>query len=285
MSRIAYVDGRYVPHGKALIPMDDRGYHFADGVYEVIAYNRHGAFVDAKAHLQRLRASLKYVGISYALSDQSLLIVMHELMRKNRCQEGFLYLQITRGVAPRDHVTARSMRPMVTLFVRPMTFKEVPVPSNVFIEPDERWKRNEIKSISLLGNILAKYQAHQKGGDEAWLVNENGLITEGSSTNAWIVTQEGIIRTHPVAPYILNGIVRQRLLGIAQSLSLPLEEKAFSLEEIQHASEAFLTSSTKGVLPVISINGIKIGTGSMGPITAMLRKAYWNFQNDLRQDN
>jgi len=281
LSRVAYVNGAYVPHDQAAVPMEDRGYHFADGAYEVFSYNIHGVFVDAGPHFERLRASLASLRIPFAFSNQSLLIVMHELMRHNRCREGFLYLQITRGVAARDHTVSHGIDPFLTLFVRPLTFKKHPPLLAVFTEPDLRWKRNDIKSIALLGNIMAKYGAFERGGDEAWLVNADGFITEGSSTNAWIVTQEGVIRTHPATNAILNGIVRQRLLKIAASLGLPVEERAFTLEEALGAREAFLTSSTKGVHPIIRINDQSIGGGVMGSIAQQLQQAYWLFQNSL----
>jgi len=281
LSRIAYVSGTYVPHDYAQIPMDDRGYHFADGVYEVFSYNVHGVFVDAGPHFDRLRESLASLKISFSLSNQSLLIIMHELMRRNHCREGFLYLQITRGVAPREHTASGMMNPSLSLFVRPMTFKKHPPLLTVFTEPDIRWKRNDIKSIALLGNIMAKYGAYERGGDEAWLLNAEGFVTEGSSTSAWIVDQAGVIRTHPVTNAILNGIVRQRLLKIASSLGLTVEERAFTLEEALGSREAFLTSSTKGVHPIIRIDGKTVGAGTMGPVTQQLSQAYWNFQNSL----
>ena len=281
MSRIAYVNGRYIPHSQAVVPMDDRGYHFADGVYEVFAYTTNQVFVDAHAHFNRLRASLSALQIPFSVSDHSLLIIMHHLMRLNRCPEGFLYLQVTRGVAPREHTVSQALEPFLTLFVRPLTFKKNPPLLNVFTEPDLRWKRNDIKSIALLGNILSKYGAYARGGDEAWLFNEQGFITEGSSTNAWIVTQEDVVRTHPATQAILNGITRQRLLSLAGALGIPFEERAFTLEEALAAKEAFLTSSTKGVQPIVSINHQQIGAGGMGPVTQKLQQAYWVFQNSL----
>jgi D-alanine transaminase len=284
MSRIAYVNGSFVPYNEAYVSMNDRGYHFADGVYEVFSYNCKGVFVDAIPHFDRLRHSLEALDIAFPLSNKSLLIVMHELMRRNRCREGYLYLQITRGVAPRDHVVLDPLHPVLTLFVRPHVFKETPPLLKVFTTPDIRWKRNDIKSISLLGAIMGKYQSARQGGDEAWLYNDQGFITEGSATNAWIVNNQGIIQTHPVTPAILNGIVRQRLLKIAETLSLPVEEKAFTIEEALKAQEAFLTSSTKGVHPIISIDDHPIGKGMMGPITDKLQRAYWHFQHTLTKD-
>ncbi len=285
MSRVAYVNGAYVPHDQAVVPMEDRGYHFADGAYEVFSYNVNGVFVDAGPHFDRLRASLASLRIPFSLSNQSLLIIMHELMRRNHCHEGFLYLQITRGVAPRDHTVCHKLDPFMTLFVRPLRFKKIPPLLTVFTEPDIRWKRNDIKSVALLGNIMAKYGAYERGGDEAWLVNATGFITEGSSTNAWIVDQNGVIRTHPATNDILNGIVRQRLLKLAATLSLSVEERAFTLEEALNAKEAFLTSSTKGVHPIVRINDQPVGEGGMGPITQRLSHAYWIFQSNLVRGN
>ena len=281
MSRIAYVNGAYVPHDHALVPMEDRGYHFADGAYEVAAYNVNGVFVDAHPHLDRLHASLAALNIPFDLSNQSLLIIMHELMRRNGGGEGFLYIQVTRGVADRDHTLDYDPEPFLTMFVRRHKFKKTPPLFKVFTEPDIRWKRNDIKSIALLGNIMSKYNAARQGGQEAWLVNDKGFVTEGSSTNAWIVDAEGVLRTHPVEPGILNGIVRQRLLQIASDLEIPLKEEPFTVEEALKAQEAFLTSSTKGVYPIVAIDDKSIGAGEMGPVTEKLQKAYWDFQNNL----
>jgi D-alanine transaminase len=285
LSRVAYVNGIYVPHDQAVVPMDDRGYHFADGVYEVFSYNVNHVFVDAGPHFERLRASLAALNIPFSLSNHSLLIIMHELMRRNRCQEGFLYLQITRGIAAREHTVVQALEPFMTLFIRPHVFKKDPPLLSVFTQPDIRWKRNDIKSIALLGNIMAKYGSFEQGGDEAWLINKDGFITEGSSTNAWIVDQHGVIRTHPGTRDILNGIVRQRLLKMVASLGFALEERAFTLDDALKAQEAFLTSSTKGVYPIVSINDHPVGKGGMGPITQSLQQAYWFFQHSLLQDD
>lgn len=284
MSRVAYVNGAFVPRNHARVFLDDRGYHFADGVYEVIAYNHHKVFVDVIPHLDRLRNSLKVLEIPFSLSDQGLLIIMHELVRKNRYPTGYIYLQITRGVAPRNHVTPNVLDPVLTMFVNQSTFRMNASPLKVFTTKDIRWKRNDIKSISLLGAVLAKREAFFKEGDEAWLVDDQGFVTEGGATNAWIINQLGILQTHPATSAILNGIVRQRILKIAKRLQIPFEEKAFTVDEALRAQEAFLTTSTKGVHTIAEIDGHIIGGGRMGSVTHRLQEAYWKFQHHLTSD-
>lgn len=285
MSRLAYVNGAFVLREHAMVPMEDRGYHFADGAYEVFSYNTNQVFVDAYPHLERLRRSLRELHIPCPWTDKTLLMLMHELMRRNGCLEGFLYMQVTRGVAPRDHTLSWDPEPFLTMFVRDHVFKHTPPLFKVFIEPDIRWQRNDIKSIALLGNVMSKYNAERRGGHEAWLLNEEGVITEGSSTNAWIITKEGVIRTHPATSDILNGVVRQRILRIIKELDLPVEEKAFTRTESLEAAEAFLTSSTKGVYPIVSIDDNPVGKGAMGPLTEKIHKAYWIFQNSLMDED
>jgi D-alanine transaminase len=284
MTRIAYTNGMFVPHDYATVSMDDRGYHFADSVYEVIAYNQRGFFVDGKRHLDRLRSSLKALNIPFRMSDQALFLVMHELVRKNRHSEGYVYLQITRGIAPRDHLVRDFLEPTLAMFAEHCTFQETPPHLKVFTVPDIRWKRNDIKSTSLLGVVVGKYQAANKGGDEAWLVNDEGFVTEGGATNAWIVTHKGVVQTHPATNAILNGITRQRLIEIAKDVSIVVEEKPFTVEDAKSAREAFLTSSTKGVHPIIEIDDQKIGNGLMGDITQKLQKAYWHFYQHTKND-
>ena len=277
MTRLAYVNGYYQPYDQATVPMNDRAYHFADSAYEVIYFNEKGCFVDFVAHIDRLHDSLRALSISLPTTETALLIQMTELMRRNRIKEGFLYIQVSRGIAPRDHTVKGPLTPSMTMFCKAHRLKDMPPLYKVFTSPDIRWQENHIKSTSLLPNILAKYNSVEQGGDAAWLVNHKGHVTEGASTNAWIVDQEGILRTHPANGHILNGIVRQRLLDISKDLSLPFEERAFSLEEAYNAQEAFLTSTTKGVFPIVSIDGKTIANGSMGPITERLHQAYLSF--------
>lgn len=278
MSRIAYVNGVFTLQGTACVPMEDRGYHFADGAYEVIAHNAQGYFVDAAPHLNRLSDSLKALDIPFKRSRESMLITMHELMRRNGGGEGFLYLQVTRGVAARNHSLSYAPEPFLTMFVRHHRFKTPPPLFQVITTPDIRWKRNDIKATALLGNVLSRYKASAQGAQEAWLVGEDGFVREGSSTNAWIVDQTATLRTHPVDSIILNGIVRQRVLMLAHELNIPYKEKPFTVREAYSAKEAFLTSTTKGVYPVVGMDGSVIGDGKMGPLTNQLHTAYFEFQ-------
>lgn len=277
MPRFAYVNGRYQPHRDAHVHIEDRGYQLADGVYEVIPVVG-GEAIDEALHMDRLDRSMGELAIAAPMSRTALLMVAHELLRRNRLQYGLLYIQITRGVAPRDHAfPAASTKPSLV-----MTTMRRPVPRRsgqthgitVVTTPDIRWKRCDIKSISLLPNVLAKQKAVSSGADEAWLVDGAGMVTEGSSTNAWIVTRDGALVTHKADQSVLNGITRLMVIELAKREGLRIEERSFSLEEAHAAREAFITSSSNYVMPVTAIDGKPVGNGGPGVLSCQLRDAY-----------
>ncbi len=277
MPRYAYVNGRFTRHGDAAVHIEDRGYQFADGVYEVIPVHT-GELVDEGPHMDRLERSLSELSIPMPLSRRALSLVAAELMRRNALTNGFIYMQITRGVAPRDHkFPKKPTKPALT-----MTTRQLPQPEATFERggfsvvsvPDIRWKRRDIKSISLLPNILAKQKAAEAGCEEAWQVDEDGFVTEGSATNAWIVTKDGKVVTRRSDAGILGGITRLSLLKVMRVEGIELEIRPFSLEEAHEAREAFLTSSTNYVTPITRIDGKPVGNGHPGILTMKLRKAY-----------
>lgn len=278
MSRIAYVNGRYEPHARAQVSIEDRGYQFADGVYEVIEVNG-GSLIDEALHLDRLSRSLGELQIRPPLTSAALRLVLRTIVARNRVKDGMVYLQVTRGVASRDHVfpdppvrsslvvTARSMDPVT---IRAKADRGIKVISML----DQRWKRPDIKSISLLPNVLAKQAAKMRGASEAWLFGPDGLITEGAASNAWIVNQANTIVTHPVAQTILRGVTRTTLLGLIVERGLEVEERAFSLNEAYAAREAFVTGATTLVMPVIAIDDRPVGGGAPGPLVVDLRRRF-----------
>ncbi len=276
MPRLAYVNGRYLPHRHAQVHIEDRGYQFADGVYEVVPVVE-GTLVDEELHLDRLERSLGELRIDMPMRRAALRMVSHELIRLNGLTYGFIYMQVTRGVAPRDHKFPKGVKPALV-----MTTKQLKAPSAATLEkglkvstqPDIRWLRRDIKSVSLLPNCLAKQAAVEQGAQEAWLVEADGKVTEGSSTNAWIVTQEGRVVTRKANHEILNGITRKVLLTVLQEEGVELEERPFTVEEAKAAREAFLTSSSNFVMPVTEIDGHPVGNGHPGLVTAKLRAAY-----------
>lgn len=278
MGRVAYVNGRYLPHDHAQVHIEDRGYQFADGVYEVVPVS-HGVLIDEEPHLDRLGYSLAELRIAWPVSRRVLKLILREMLSRNGLTRGLLYFQVTRGVAPRDHkfpAKAKSSLVITAKHTKPHSPALLESGVAVSSQPDIRWERCDIKSLSLLPNILAKQAAHETGAFEAWLVDANGLVTEGSSTNAWIVTHSGEIVTHPKSNDILGGITRQSLLQLAQTKGLTLAERGFTLDEARAAAEAFLTSSSAFVLPVTRIDGQSVANGKPGPITKQLRQIYIN---------
>lgn len=279
MARYAYVNGRYVPHGEAAVHIEDRGYQFADGVYEVVPI-LHGRMIDEDPHLDRLDYSLRELRIGWPVSRASLKLILREMLRRNGLTDGLLYLQVTRGVAPRDHKFPKSARPalvVTTKRLKPAAPGMVENGVRVISVPDIRWTRCDIKSVSLLPNILAKQQAVEAGAFEAWQVDEDGFVTEGTSTNAWIVTGDGVIVTRKATHDILNGITRQAVLRLTNGAGVSFEERAFTLDEAKAANEAFLTSSSGHVLPITRIDDSVIGDGKPGPVTRRLRSAYLDY--------
>jgi D-alanine transaminase len=276
MSRVAYVDGVYRPHREAAVHIEDRGYQFADGVYEVIAV-RGGNLVDEALHFARLRRSLGELRIEGALADAPLGVVMREVIRRNGVASGIVYLQITRGVAPRDHAFPKAARPVVVVTARrsrPANPKLVEDGVPVITIPDIRWQRCDIKTISLIGNVLGKQQAREAGAYEAWMVDGEGRITEGTSTNAWIVTADNLVVTRAAENAILNGVTRQALIDIIRREGCRFEERPFTVAEAKAAREAFLTSTTSDVTPVVSIDGQPVANGVPGLLTQKLRTDY-----------
>jgi len=277
MPRYAYVNGRYVPHNAAAVHIEDRGYQFADGVYEVVPVHR-GKLVDEGPHLDRLERSLAELRIDMPMSRRALQLVSKELMRRNGLSFGFVYMQVTRGVAPRDHkFPKKTPKPALTMTTRqltPVADAELQEGFHVVTAPDQRWKRCDIKSVSLLPNILAKQKAAEAGCQEAWLVDDDGYVTEGSATNAWIVTKDKKVVTRQADHAILPGITRLSLLKVMQREGYELETRPFSLEEAMQANEAFLTSSTNYVMPITKIDGKAVGNGHPGLLTMKLREAY-----------
>ena len=281
MSRIAYVNGRYRPHRDAVVHIEDRGYQFADGVYEVCEVTG-GRLVDERRHMARLQRSLAELRIPLPMTLPALSVVLHETIRRNRVRHGIVYLQITRGVAPRDFAFPAADTPP-TLVV---TAKNLDPSRNeriaeegmaVVTVPDNRWARVDIKSVSLLPNVLAKQVAREQGAREAWLVDAQGFVTEGSSSNAWIVTRDRAVVTRPADHGILRGITRTVLLDAINTQGLRLEERAFTVAEAAAAEEAFVTSASQIVLPVVRIDGRPVGSGRPGPVAAALRREFHRF--------
>jgi D-alanine transaminase len=279
MSRIAYVNGRYVPHREAAVHVEDRGYQFADGVYEVIAVVG-GRLIDGGPHLERLARSLSELDMAMPMSAAALEVVIGETVRRNRVIQGIVYLQVTRGTARRDHPFPAGSEPSLVVTARrgaPPSRSAVEQGVGVVTVPDIRWGRCDIKSVSLLPNVLVKQQAREAGAYEAWQVDGEGMVTEGGSTNAWIVDGEGVVVTRPAANAILSGITRARLLALARQNGIRVEERPFSVAEAKAAREAFLTSTTAYVLPVVRIDDAAVGNGHPGSTTLRLRQLYEDF--------
>lgn len=281
MSRIAYVNGRYIPHAEAGVHVDDRGFLFSDGVYEVCEV-RGGLLIDAPRHLARLQRSLSEMRIDMPMADESLAIVLNEVVRRNRVRDGMVYLEITRGSAPRDHAfPKRRVRPTLVVTAKSLDIaagEERAREGVVVISvPETRWKRVDIKTVSLVPNVLARQAARECGAFEAWFVDRQGFVTEGAATNAWIVNREGMIITHPADGKILAGVTRATLLDVLRARGIPFEERPFSLGEAKSAAEAFATGATLIVMPVTSIDGTKIGDGRPGPVASQLRQSFHEY--------
>jgi D-alanine transaminase len=285
MSRIAYVNGRYRPWRDATVHIEDRGYQFSDGVYEVCEV-RGGRMVDERRHMARLERSLGALRIPMPMSPAALGIVMRETIRRNRVNSGIVYLQISRGVARRDHAFPPSgTAPAVVVTARSLdgAGNEAMAAKGVAVVtvPDNRWARVDIKSIALLPNVLAKQVAREQGAREAWFVDRDGNVTEGSSSNAWIVTADGKVVTRAADSAILRGITRDVLIGAISAQGLTFEERPFTVAEALAAREAFLTSASQIVMPIVKIDGMPVGDGKPGPVSRALRQAFhrhaeWN---------
>jgi D-alanine transaminase len=278
MSRIAFVNGRYLPRREATVHVEDRGYQFSDGVYEVCEV-RDGRLIDERRHVERLQRSLGELRIPLPMSPAALGVVMRETIHRNRVRDGIVYLQVTRGVARRDHAfPPPGTQPSVVVTARnlDMARNERAAAAGVAVitVPDNRWERVDIKSISLLPNVLAKQAAREQGAGEAWFVDRDGKVTEGSSSNAWIVTMGGKVVTRAADKGILRGITRTVLIDAIEAQGLTLEERPFTVEEAYGAREAFLTAASQVVLPVVRIDGRPVGNGAPGSVATALRKDF-----------
>ena len=279
MSRWAYVNGRYVPHREASVHVEDRGYQFADGVYEVVLVHA-GAMIDEIPHLDRLDRSLDELRIDPPMGRMALRAVLREVVRRNRIRTGLVYLQITRGVARRDHAFPTGVKPALVVTAKRLTLpREETLESGVRVVTieDIRWQRCDIKSVSLLPNVLGKQHARENGAYEAWQIDQDGNVTEGTSSNSWIVTHDDRLLTRPATHEILNGITRQTILKLAAARGLIFEERAFSLDEALAAREAFISSATSFVTPVTQIDDTTLGNGRAGSFTMDLRSAYFDY--------
>jgi D-alanine transaminase len=278
MSRVAYVNGRFVPHGEAAVHIEDRGYQFADGVYEVWAV-LDGLLGDAAGHFERLERSLGELKIEPPMGRAALQVLLKETVRRNRVREGLVYLQVTRGVAPRDHAFPNPPVPPSVVITahgvdRAAADARAERGAAVITTPETRWSRCDIKTVALLPNALAKQQARAAGAVEAWFVDEMGLVTEGASSNAWIVDKTGALRTRDTQANILRGITRKTLFQVMAREGLKVEERPFSPQEAREAKEAFITGAGTLLLPIVKIDGREIGGGVPGPVAKRLRRLY-----------
>ena len=281
MSRIAYVDGRYLPLRQAMVHVEDRGYQFGDAVYEVCEV-RQGRLIDERRHLARLKRSLDELQIKLPMSPVALGIVLREVIARNRIGYGIVYLQVSRGVARRDHAfPAPEVPPSVVVTARPLNARrnEALAAAGIAVAsvPDNRWGRVDIKTTGLLPNVLARQAAIAQGARDAWFVDKDGMVTEAASANAWIVTQAGRVVTRPADHGILKGITRTVLFDVIKAQGLSVEERAFTLLEAYAAREAFVTAASQIVLPVVRIDGHAIGEGKPGPVATALRRAFHEY--------
>jgi D-alanine transaminase len=281
MSRVAYVNGRYLPLPDAKVNVEDRGYQFGDGVYEVCEV-RGGRLIDERRHMARLKRSLGELRIREPMSPRALGVVLREVVARNRIGYGNVYLQITRGVARRDHgFPAPDVPPSLVVTARPLNVarNETLAAKGIAVisVPDNRWGRVDIKTIGLLPNVLARQAAIEQGARDAWFVDKDGAVTEGASTNAWVVTAAGTVVTRPADYAILRGITRGVLFEVIKAQGLGIEERAFTLKEAYAAREAFVTAATQIVMPVVRIDGHVIGDGKPGPVATALRREFHHY--------
>jgi D-alanine transaminase len=275
MSRIVYVNGAYVPEEEAKISVFDRAFLFGDGIYEVTAVlNRR--LVDFEPHLARLDRSLKEIALAAPMSHSDLRALHEELIARNGVDEGIVYLEITRGVAERDFAYPDDATPTVVAFTQSRPLVDNPyvaTGAKVITIPDLRWKRRDIKSTAMLAQAMGKQEAKLKGAYEGWMV-EDGHVTEGTSSSAFILDAQGVVRTQPLGYHILPGVTRRAVLRLAALEGVSLEERAFSVAEALAAREAFMTAASAFVLPVVEIDGVSIGDGKPGPVAYTFRRLY-----------
>ncbi|GAW39681.1 D-alanine aminotransferase [Brevundimonas sp. SH203] len=277
MSRIAYVNGAYSPHGQAVVHVEDRGFQFADGVYEVWSV-MDGRLADFDGHMTRLNRSLDALGIEVPMTSAALGVVLRETVRRNRVREGMVYLQVTRGTAARDHAFPADIAPSVIVTAKcidPARGRALAARGVAGVtQPDIRWGRCDIKTVGLLPNVLAKQGARERGAYECLMYDDMGLVTEGASTNAWIVDEEGRLRTRDTQANILRGITREAILKLVAAEGIALDERPFSVEDAKRAREVFVTAASAFVMPLISLDGVRIGDGKPGPVATRLREVY-----------
>jgi D-alanine transaminase len=278
MARVVYVNGVYAPYAEACVHVEDRGYQFADGVYEVCEV-RDGCLVDERRHLLRLRRSLAELKMAEPMDLRALGVILRETVRRNRVKDGIVYLQISRGVARRDFAFPHAdVAPSVVCLARSQRRAKgesrAAAGVSVITVPDLRWHRVDIKTTGLLAQSLARQQAHDAGANEAWMVDRDGFVTEGASCNAWIATADGKLVTRPAESGILRGITREVAMEAARRSGLTYEERAFQVSEAKAAREAFQTSATGLVMPVVKIDGQPIGNGKPGEVALGLRRSY-----------
>jgi D-alanine transaminase len=276
MARIAYVNGQYVHHHEAQVHIEDRGYQFADGIYEYIAfYNR--TLLDGELHLKRLERSLAQLRMPMPVSAAAMQVIIRQLIARNGRTDGGLYIQVTRGVARRDHPFPKYIQPSLVMTVcaaKTPKPHEVKDGVKVITAPDIRWGRCDIKSVSLLANVLAKQEATEKHTREAWLYQEDGTFTEGAVSNTYIITKKGELVTHPLDTHVLGGITRDVVLRLAHKAGVDVQERPFTQKEAQNAAEAFITSTSANILPVVKIDDRLVGSGKPGDITRKLQELY-----------
>ena len=283
--RTAYVNGRYVRHGEAGVHIEDRGLQLGDSIYEVFAI-LNGRIHDEEEHLDRMERSLREIRMAMPMGRAALKITMRELVRRNRVRDGFLYLQVSRGMFKRDHpIPNESQRPTLILTARPFDVEGAARRQSdgiaVVTQKDIRWGRRDIKTTQLLPNLLAKTEARRAGGYEAWLVDDNGFVTEGASTNAWIVDKDGKLITRELSHAILPGVTRRVILEAAAEAQLPVLERQFTPDDVKAAREAFISSASGAAVPVVAIDGVQIGDGRPGPLTKRIGELY-RHTSDLR---
>lgn len=274
MSRIVYVNGTYLPEEEATISVFDRGFIFGDGVYEVTAVLG-GKLVDCEAHLDRLARSCGEIRIELPWSKEELVAIHKEMIARNSLEEGGIYLQVSRGASDRDFPFPKDVKPTLVLFTQARNYVDSPTAKTgikVVTCPDQRWARRDIKTVNLLGPVLAKQFAAESGAQEAWMI-EDGVVTEGASSTAWIVKGKTLI-SRPLSHKVLPGITRTAVLSFLAETDYTFEERTFTLEEALDAEEAFITSATSLVMPVVQIDGHHIHNGAPGPVAQRLREIY-----------
>ncbi len=273
--RTVYINGKFVPENEAKISIFDRSFLFSHGVYEVTSV-LNGGLIDHQGHVRRLSRSLANAQIPFELISDDILKVQKRLIELNQLQEGLIYLQVSRGAEDRDFIPSESLKPTIIMFTQEKALLNPPQVVDgikVISVDDIRWRRRDVKAVGLLAPVLAKEEARCKGAQDAWMI-EDGYITEGTSNNAYILTKENTIVTRQLSHDILHGITREAILAVAMAMDLTIEERPFTLEEAYDAREAFITSASTFVWPVVEINNQEIAQGRPGAITLEIRKKY-----------